>query len=78
MCGLRGVRGVSGPDPQRVQAWPCVPGPGPLPPGVDAVRGRQLGCADRRAVGSRRLFGGETEPRYSLATKAETHHRSVF
>ena len=46
--------------------------------GGGSGHGFKHGPAVGEYVATLLLNGGETEPRYSLATKAETHHRSVF
>jgi sarcosine oxidase len=46
--------------------------------GGGSGHGFKHGPAAGEYVAALLLNGGETEPRYSLATKAETHHRSVF
>jgi sarcosine oxidase len=46
--------------------------------GGGSGHGFKHGPAAGEYLASRILNGGETEPRYSLATKAETRHRSVF
>jgi sarcosine oxidase len=46
--------------------------------GGGSGHGFKHGPAAGQYVADHVLNGGATEPRYSLATKAETHHRSVF